>query len=125
MKLFTKAALGAVMLAGATALTAAPADAHVTVGIGIGGGYYGPAYPPPGYRYCDRYSRWYDPYRCDAYYDDYYYGGPVFVDGIFFGGGYGHGWHGGWHGGHGWGGHGGWGGGHGGWGGHGGGGHHH
>jgi hypothetical protein len=125
MKLFTKAALGALMLAGAAIGTTAPAAAHVSVGIGIGvpGPYYG---PPPGYAYCDRYSRWYDPYRCDSYYDNYYYGGPVFVDGIFFGGGYGHGWHGGWHGGHGWGGGhgGGWsghGGGHGGWSG----GHHH
>ena len=85
MKLFAKAALGALMLAGATALTAAPAEARVSVGIGLGfgGGYYG----PPAYAYCDRYSRWYDPYRCDRY-DDYYdyYDGPVFIDGIWWNG---------------------------------------
>jgi hypothetical protein len=135
MKLFTKAALGALMLAGAAIGTSAPAAAaHVSAGIGIGvpGSYYGPGYGPGYYgppvaAYCDRYSRWYDPYRCNAYddySDGYAYGGPVFVDGIFFGGGYGHGWHGG-HGG-GWGGHSGsWGGHGGGWGGHGGGGGHH
>ena len=84
MKLFTKAALGALMLAGATALTAAPADAHVSIGIGFGfPGYYG---PPPYYAYCDPRSRWFDPYRCDDY-DGYdYYDGPVFVDGFWFDG---------------------------------------
>ena len=142
MKLFAKATLGALMLAGATALTAAPAEARVTIGLGFGGGYHLPAY-------CDPYSRWYDPYRCDDYDDDYdYYNGPVFIDGLwldngfrsrwygghreFFyhggwhggsgfhdggfhhGGGFGGGDHGGWGGGHGGGGHGGWGGGHGG-----------
>lgn len=131
MKLFAKTAFVALMLAGAAIGTAAPAAAaHVSVGIGIGvpGPYYGPGYyGPPVAAYCDRYSRWYDPYRCNAYddySDGYAYGGPVFVDGIFFGGGYGHGWHGGWHGGHGWGGGHGWnghGGSHGGWSG----GHHH
>jgi len=144
MKVFKKAALAAVLLAGAAAFTAAPAEARVTVGIGIGvpGAYYGPGYYPPAY--CDPYSRWYDPYRCQDY-DDYdYYNGPVFIDGIWLNGGFrsrfydGHrqfyyrgGWHGGsgWrgdfhHGGGNWGGNGGgnWGG-HGGgnWGGHGGG----
>ncbi|MEI9994524.1 MAG: hypothetical protein WDM91_08015 [Rhizomicrobium sp.] len=141
MKLFTKAALGALMLAGAAAFTAAPAEARVTVGIGLGDGYYGPRVPA----YCDPYSRWYDPYRCDDY-DNYdAYDGPVFIDGIWLNGGFRSRWygghrqfyyHGGWHGGSGWhdggfghgghggGGHGGgghWGGGHGG----GGGGHHH
>lgn len=143
MKLFTKAALGALLLAGAAAFTAVPAEARVTVGIGIGGGgYYGPGGYPPAY--CDPYSRWYDPYRCEDY-DDYdYYNGPVFLDGVWLNGGFrsrdfgGHRqfyYHGGWHGGsgfhgggfqHGGGGHGGgnWGG-HGGGGGGNGGGHHH
>jgi hypothetical protein len=105
MKLFTKAALGALMLAGATAMTATPADAHVSVGIGFGfpGYYYGPPYPY--YRYCDPRSYWYDPYRCDYYDDDYYYG-PVFIDGVWingpvrwrsFGGRREFFWHGGWH----------------------------
>ena len=93
MKLFAKAALGALMLAGATAMTTVPADAHVSVGIGFGfpGYYYGPpAYPY--YAYCDPRSRWYDPYRCD-YYDGYgygydYYNGPVFIDGFWFDGGF-------------------------------------
>jgi hypothetical protein len=83
MKLFAKAALGALMLAGATALSAAPASAHVSVGIGLG---FGGGYGPPSYAYCDRYSRWYDPYRCDRY-DGYdYYDGPVFIDGFWFNG---------------------------------------
>ena len=90
MKLFTKAALGALMLAGATAMTATPAEARVDIGIGFGfPGYYpGYYYGPPGYSYyayCDPRSRWYDPYRCDYYDDDYYYG-PVFIDGFWFDG---------------------------------------
>ena len=82
MKKMTRFALGALMLAGAAVTAAAPANA-LSFGIGIGGpGYYG------GYgRYdvCDRYSRWYDPYRCRwdyGYYDqpiwwgnNWYYGG--------------------------------------------------
>jgi hypothetical protein len=126
MNIIKKAALGLAMLAGATALTTSAADARVTVGIGIGGGYYG-----HGPAVCDPYSRWYDPYRCDRYDDyygdDYYYGSPT----IYFGGYGGRGWHGGYHGGgyHGGFGHGGGFGGHGGgFGGHGGGhggGHHH
>ncbi len=109
MKLLKKAALGALLLAGATALSAAPAAAHVSIGIGIGGpGYYGGGYPPA---YCDPYSRWYDPYRCEEF-DDYdYYDGPVFIDGLWLNGGFrsryygGHRqfyYHGGWHGGSGW-----------------------
>ena len=135
MKLLAKATLGALMLAGATAMTAAPAEARVTVGVEFGGG---------GYRlpaYCDPYSRWYDPYRCNDYDDDYdYYNGPVFIDGIWLDNGFRSRWyggnrqfyyHGGWHGGSGFhgggfhhgGGFGGGGHGGGGWGGHGG--HHH
>ena len=114
MKLLAKAALGALVLAGATAMTAVPADAHVSIGIGFGypGYYYGPsAYPYNAY--CDPRSRWYDPYRCDEY-DGYgydYYDGPVFIDGFWFDGPFRsrffHGHreffaHGGWHGGTGW-----------------------
>src|SRR5258706_15026553 len=93
MKLLAKTALGALMLAGATALSAAPADARVSIGFGFGG--YGPSYGyrygygyPGYYAYCDPRSRWYDPYRCDDY-DDYdYYDGPVFIDGFWFDGGF-------------------------------------
>ena len=108
MKILAKAALGALMLAGATALTATPAAARVDIGIGFGfpGYYYGPpAYPY--YAYCDRWSRWYDPYRCGYYAPRYarpyyggYYGGPSIVFGFGGGGGW-RGGHGGWHGGHG------------------------
>ncbi|MBL6938027.1 MAG: hypothetical protein ISS15_15925 [Alphaproteobacteria bacterium] len=109
------------MLAGATALTTTAADARVTVGFSFGGpgyyygpGYYGPAYYGGYYgNVCDPYSRWYDPYRCDAYGDDYsdYYNGPVFIDGIWLNGGYRSRWYGGhrqfyynnsWRGGSGW-----------------------
>ena len=114
MKNFVKVALGAVMLAGAvSAVAATPAEARVTVGIGIGGpGYYG-GYYAPRYNSCDRYSRYYDPYRCDGYYEPafygpayYGYGGPSFAfsygggyRGGFHGGGNGGGFHGGGHGG--------------------------
>jgi hypothetical protein len=120
MKNFGKYAIGALMLAGSslglTLVTTAPADAHVSIGIGIGGpGYYGgnPCY--------DARYRYYHPGRCD-YGPGYGYG-----DGFWITDSFGHrswrghgGFHGGWHGGHG-GGHGGFGGGHGGGGGH----HHH
>jgi hypothetical protein len=118
MKTITKAVLGALMLTGAAIGTAAPAAAHVSVGIGIGvpgPGYYGPGYGPGYYggggggAYCDPYSRWYDPYRCNDYDDDYgYYNGPVFLDGVWLNGGFRSRWygghreffyHGGWHGG--------------------------
>ena len=155
MKSFGKLALGALMLAGTaagtTVATTAPAEARVSVGIGIGvPGYYAPRpyYRNPcdsaRYRYYHRdYCYGYGPayYGPDyyGYYDQGYYGpgyyepvigGFWFTDGggrrhwhggSFHGGGF-HG-HDGWHGG---GGHGGWHGG-GGQGGdhHGGGGHHH
>lgn len=109
MNIIKKAALGLAMLAGATAVTTTAADARVTVGIGFGGaGYYGGGYYD---RACDPYSRWYDPYRCDAYGDYDYYNGPVFIDGIWLNGGYRSRWYGGhrqfyynnsWHGGSGW-----------------------
>src|ERR1700712_662373 len=127
MKFLTKAALGALLLAGSTALTVAPAAARVTVGVEFGGGgYRAPAY-------CDRYTRRYDPYRWARYESDYHYSnGPVFIDGLWVNDGFRSRWsggrrefyyHGGWHGGsgfHGGGfghGGGGFGGGHGGWGG--------
>jgi hypothetical protein len=72
MTKFTKFALGALMMAGAaTAVSATPAAAQVSFGIGIG-----PAY---GYRAvvprfsCDPYSYYYDAYRC-GYYAPYYPG---------------------------------------------------
>ncbi|HEX2594023.1 MAG TPA: hypothetical protein VHL34_21155 [Rhizomicrobium sp.] len=86
MKKLAMAALGALMMAGTTAATTAPAEARVVVGIGFGGGgYYAPGYHGGyGYRVCDPYSRYYNPYRCedDRYYSDYYY------DPIYFGGGW-------------------------------------
>jgi hypothetical protein len=94
MRKFTKVALGALMVAGATTATTAaltgPAEARVSVGIGLGfPGYYGPAYGPA----------YYDPY----YYGGYgYYGYPAYYG--YYGrpwhrGYYGRGWRGGWHGG--------------------------
>lgn len=91
MTILKKVALGSVALLAALA-TSAPAQARVSIGIGLGyPGYYGPPpyyygpapyYYGPGRAVCDPYSRWYDPYRCNAYYADYYYG-PVFIDGVW------------------------------------------
>jgi hypothetical protein len=141
MKKLALAAAAAVMMAGTTVATTTPADARVVVGIGIGPGFYGPGYYPG--RYCDPYSRYYDPYRCDG---DYYHD-PIFFGGYWYRGPFryrywgghrwfwvNHGWHrnewhgarpshmtfhGGWYGhsAHSWSGHN--------WGGHSGGGHHH
>lgn len=86
MKRFGKIALGAVMLAGAATALATPASAAVGIGLGIGPAYYG---PPPG-AVCEPYSRFYDPYYCNGYYD--YYGPSVAIGGYW--GGY---WHGGRH----------------------------
>jgi hypothetical protein len=96
MKILSKLAFGAAMLAGAGAMsvaTGAPAEARVSVGIGIGGPVYYGGYYGPRYSYsCDPYSRWYDPYRCGgyaycpAYYRPYYYGGPSFYIGGSWGG---------------------------------------
>ena len=94
MKHFAKIALTAMLLAGtAAAVTATPAEARVSIGIGIGGGgYYGGPYYGPGYYgpapYCDRYSRFYDPYRCNAAYYDDYYDDPIFFDGAWLNGPY-------------------------------------
>ena len=85
-----KVALGSVALLAAFAASA-PAQARVSIGIGLGyPGYYGPPYYGPPYygppyygrAVCDPYSRWYDPYRCDGYYAGYY-DGPVFIDGVW------------------------------------------
>jgi hypothetical protein len=85
MRKFAKVALGALMMAGAaTATTAAmtsPAEARVSVGIGLGfPGYYGPAYYP-GY---------YGP----AYYDPYYYPAYPYYGRPYWRGHYGYGWRG-------------------------------
>jgi hypothetical protein len=92
MKKFAKVLGAAVLAGGALMAVSAPASARVSVGIGLGGGYYGP--PAPAYN-CDPYSRFYDPYYCGygpAYYPGYYgWGGPAVVIGGHFGGG----WHGG------------------------------
>jgi hypothetical protein len=98
MKTMTKILGAAVLAGGAMIAASAPAAAQVSVGIGLGGGYYGP--PPPAYS-CDPYSRWYDPYRCGypayyaypRYYGPAYYGPSIVIGGRF--GGY----HGGYHGG--------------------------
>jgi hypothetical protein len=69
------------MATGAAIATAAPASA-ASFGITIGvPGYYGPVY-----NYCDRYSRWYDPYRCGGYYPSYYgyYGYPAYYGPSFY-----------------------------------------
>jgi hypothetical protein len=117
MKRMTKFALGACAILAAFAASA-PAQARVSIGIGLGYpgdyGYPGYYYGPPARAVCDPYSRWYNPYRCRAYYyadyDDNYYG-PVFIDGIWvtgpvrwrsFGGRREFFWHGGWHEGSGW-----------------------
>jgi len=84
MNRIAKTALGALMLAGTAVAVAAPASAGWSFGIGVGPGYYGPAYGPPAWAYCDPRSRYYDPYYCDDY--DYYYGAPIFIDGIWFSG---------------------------------------
>ena len=112
MRKLTKIALGTCAILAAVA-TSAPAQARVDIGIGLGyPGYYpGYYYGPPARAVCDPYSRWYDPYRCRYYYagygyDDYYYYGPVFIDGVWisgpvrwrsFGGRREFFWHGGWH----------------------------
>ena len=87
----------ALVLAGSTFAATEPAQARVSIGIGIGGpGYYGSGYGQRYNPYCDRYSRWFDPYRCNAryynddYYDDGYYDGPLFIDGFWFDGRYRH-----------------------------------
>ncbi|MGC9953528.1 MAG: hypothetical protein ABSD21_04530 [Rhizomicrobium sp.] len=89
MKRFGKAALSALMFAGATAFFAAPASAEVNVGISFGFG--GPGYvtfsdPCAYYDYYDEPPPWgLPPDYCDypvyfepVYYDDYWYRGPIY-----------------------------------------------
>ncbi len=92
MKRFGKIAIAALMMAGsavgATVATTAPADAHVSVGIGIPLG--GPAYvgPAPGNPCYDARYRYYHPGYCGggpAYYGPDYYG---YYDSGFYGPGY-------------------------------------
>ena len=83
MKRFTKLALGALMLAGAATVAAAPASARVFVGIGAPVAYAGGPV-------CNPYSVYYDPAYCG--YGPAYVGGPVIGFGV---GGWGGGWHGG------------------------------
>lgn len=80
MKIIAKATLGALMLAGTALAVAAPASAGFSIGIGVGPGYYGPAYY--GRSVCDPYSRYYNPYYCDGY--DYYYGPPMYIGGYWY-----------------------------------------
>ena len=93
MTMWIKGAIAALALAGSAFVATEPAQARVSIGIGIGGPGYG-----PGYGYdpaCDRYSRWYNPYRCDARYydDDDYYDGPIFIDGLWYDGHWRSRWH--------------------------------
>jgi hypothetical protein len=118
-----KYAMGALMLAGSAlgvAATTTPADARVSIGIGVGApyGYYG-GYDEGYYSPCEsRRFRYYHPQYCGypgygpSYYDDY---GPDYYDGGY--GGYGPSFGGVWFGGS-FGGHDHWGGGGGHWGGH-------
>jgi hypothetical protein len=113
MKSFGKLAFGALMLAGTaagtTVATTAPADAHVSIGIGLGvpgAGYYAPrAYgnpcDSPRYRdyhrgYCYGYGPAYYGPDYNGYYDQGFYGpgyyepvsgGFWFTDGGYHGGG--------------------------------------
>ena len=72
MKILAKAAFGALILTGAVAASVAPANAHVSIGIGVPGPYGSPFYGPP----CA--YQGYSPYCDYGYYD-----GPVFIDGIW------------------------------------------
>lgn len=79
MKKFAGAVFSAALIASAVTVFAVPSSAQVSVGIGIGvpGPYGAPFYGPncayPGYNpYCDY-----------GYYD-----GPVFIDGVWIGGGH-------------------------------------
>src|SRR5277367_324809 len=91
MKLFAKAALGALAIAGAATLAmTAPAAAGVHIGIGIGipgpgygppprpmyEGYYGPGYYPPGP--CAGYNYYYSGYCGYSVYP-----GPIWLNGAW------------------------------------------
>ena len=94
MRRFGKLAAGALMLAGATLVTTAPADAHITFGIGIG--IPGPAYYGGNPCYNARY-RYYHPEYCGypdgygrGYYDQRYYGSGYYAPGLWFTDAWGH-----------------------------------
>jgi hypothetical protein len=84
MKRIRKLATGALFVVGATTGIAAmsvPAEARVSVGIGIGipGPVYGPAYYPPGP--CYNYDYYYPGYCGYPAYAD-----PVFIGGVWYNG---------------------------------------
>jgi hypothetical protein len=91
MKTIGKLLVGAALAGGLAMATAAPADAGIRIGIGIGGpGYYG---GHPG-RWC-----YYHPGACGGYAGPYVEGGYWAGHGYYHGGRwYGHreGWRGGW-----------------------------
>ncbi len=68
MKTMAKLAIGALMTCGLAVAAAAPAEAGVHVGIGIGLPIVGPAYG-----------------SCYGYGDPYYYCGPGYVGGLWYG----------------------------------------
>ena len=83
----------AVMMAGLSLSGTAEAHSRVFVGVGFGGGYYGPAYPyyPPAYYYPP--PAYYYPPPPAYYYPPAYYAPGVGIGATFvFGGGGGH-WH--------------------------------
>ena len=89
MKRYAKVALSALLLAGATALTAAPAPAQVSAGISFG---YGPDFQPFSdpcdyYDYYDEPPPWgLPPDYCDypVYFDPVYYGGSWYRGPIYY-----------------------------------------
>jgi hypothetical protein len=75
MKTFTKIAVGALMLAGATLGVAVPANAGVAVGVTIGTPAVGVQVGNPCFK----------PYRFRPAYCGYpFYGQPLFVDGVWY-----------------------------------------
>jgi hypothetical protein len=89
MKNITKIALGAALLGASVAGFIAPAEAGISVGIGIGvpGVWYGPPGPCAGYRYY-----YGTPWASCGYWD---YDEPIFVDGYWYHGPFYYRW---WHG---------------------------
>src|ERR1700692_2823501 len=92
MKTIARIALGAAMIAGATAAVSVPADARVVVGVGVGvpapDYYYGGGYYPPGP--CDSYDYYYEG---DCGYSSYT--GRVLIDGVWVTGPHYYRWYGG------------------------------
>src|SRR5678816_2601812 len=75
MKRTSKIAVGVLMCAAVVAAIAKPASAQVSVGIGIGPGYYGAPYAGGYTPYCDPRGPYYYPYYCNGYYGPAYYNG--------------------------------------------------